>query len=147
MEIGSPGAAEDSDVWVRARQYTGRVVTVSNKTFFDEPVYNYSQGFDYIWEEIAVQPTYTTGWERGKAILLEEVEGATRDFREASTEALEEMARRYLVPRGDVDPQVFLRLTDNWIEVTARFVIPVRSARAVKSAVSEKILRRYSKRT
>ena len=144
MEIGSPGAAEDSEVWVRARQYTGRVVTITNKAFFDEPIYNYSQGFDYIWEEIAVPLTYTTGWERGKAILLEEVEGATRDFREASAEALEEMTRRYLVPRGDVDPQVFLRLTDNWIEVTARFVIPVRSARAVKSAVSEKILRRYS---
>ena len=27
MEIGSPGSEEGSDVWVRARQYTGRVVT------------------------------------------------------------------------------------------------------------------------
>jgi len=144
MEIGSPGAGTDSDVWVRARQYTGRVVTVSNKTFFDEPVYNYSRGFDYIWEEIAVPLTYTTGWERGKAILLEEVERATRDFRESSAEALSEMARRYVVPRGDVDPQVFVRLTDNWVELSARFVIPVRSARKLKSDVSEKLLRRYS---
>ena len=92
MEIGSPGAGEDSDVWVRARQYPGRVVTVSNKTVFAEPLYNYSQGFDYIWEKIAVPLAYTTGWERGKTILLEEVEGATRDFREASAEALEDRA-------------------------------------------------------
>ncbi len=144
MEIGSPGAGEDSDVWGRARQCTGRVVTVSNKTFFDEPVYNYSRGFDYISEEIAVPLTYTTDWNRGRSILLEEVEGATRDFREVSAEVLVEMARRYLIPRGDVDPQVFVRLTDNWIELSARFVIPVHSARAVKSGISEKILRRYS---
>ena len=66
-------------MWVRARQYTGRVVTVSNKSFFDEPIYNYCRGFDYIWEEIGILLTYTTDWERGKAILLEEGGEATRD--------------------------------------------------------------------
>jgi small-conductance mechanosensitive channel len=145
MEIGSPGSPEDSDVWVNARQYTGRVVTVTNKAFFDEPVYNYSQGFDYIWEEITVPVTYTSDWEKARRILLEETEGATRDFREASAAALAEMARRYLVPRSDVDPQTFVKLTDNWIELTARFVIPTRSARKVKSAISEGVLRRFTR--
>jgi small-conductance mechanosensitive channel len=144
MEIGSPGSAEDSDVWVNARQYTGRVVTVTNKAFFDEPIYNYSQGFDYIWEEIAVPVTYTSDWEKAQKILLEETEAATRDFREASAAALAEMARRYLVPRSDVDPQTFVKLTDNWIELTVRFVIPTRSARKVKSVISEGVLRRYT---
>jgi len=144
MEIGSPGSAEDSDVWVNARQYTGRVVTVTNKAFFDEPIYNYSQGFDYIWEEIAVPVTYTSDWETARRILLEETEAATRDFREASTAALAEMARRYLVPRSDVDPQTFVKLTDNWVELTVRLVIPTRSARKVKSVISEGVLRRYT---
>jgi small-conductance mechanosensitive channel len=143
MEIGSPGAAEGSDVWVRARQYTGRVVTVSNKAFFDEPIYNYSKDFGYIWEEITVPLAYTTGWQRGRDILLEEVEEATRPFRESSAEALSEMAGRYLVHESEMDPQVFLELTDNWVELSVRFVIPVRAARALKSGVSERLLRRY----
>ncbi len=143
MEIGSPGSDEGSDTWVRARQYTGRVVTVSNKSFFDEPIYNYSKDFDFIWEEITLPISYTTDWERGREILLEEVEGATRSFRESSAEALSEMARRYLVHDSELAPQSFLKLTDNWIELSARFVIPVRSARAVKSSVSERVLRRY----
>lgn len=144
MEMGSAGSEEDSESWVQARQYTGRIVTVSNKVFFEQPVYNYSKDFDYIWEEVTVPLSYTTNWERGKAILMEEVEDATRDFLEKSADALAEMARRYLVPRKDVYPQVFLKLTDNWIELTARFVIPVRSARRVKSDISENLLRRYS---
>ncbi len=144
MEMGSAGNEENSESWVHARQYTGRIVTVSNKVFFEKPVYNYSKDFDYIWEEVTVPLSYTTNWERGKAILMEEVEEATRDFREKSAGALSEMARRYLVPRSDVHPQVFLKLTDNWIELTARFVIPVRSARRVKSDISENLLRRYS---
>jgi hypothetical protein len=38
MEIGSAGGA----TWVQGNQFTGRVVTVSNKATFTEPVFNYS---------------------------------------------------------------------------------------------------------
>lgn len=146
MEMGSPGSSEDkeSEVWVNARQYTGRLVTVSNKTFFEDPVYNYSKDFEYIWEEIVVPISYKTDWELAKRILQEEVEEATIGFRRESAHALSEMARRYLVPRSDVEPQVFVKLTDNWIELAARFVTPVRSARRVKSDISESLMRRYS---
>jgi len=129
---------------VRARQYTGRIVTVSNKAFFDAPIYNYSKAFDYVWEEITVPIAYTSDWEKGREILLEEVEAATRPFREESAEALREMASRYLVQQSEIESRVFVRLTDNWIELAARLVIPVRSARALKSGVSENVLRRYA---
>ncbi len=144
MEIGSPGASEDSDVWVRARQYTGRIVTISNKAFFDEPIYNYSKDFDYVWEEISIPVSYKTDWEKGRDILLGEVEEATRGFRKESAEALAEMGRRYLVGRSEVEPRVFVRLTDNWVELSARFVLPTRSARQVKSTISENILKGFS---
>ena len=55
MEMGQPPAVEanaDPAMWVRSRQYTGRVVTVTNDKIFDEPVYNYTRDFPYIWEEI-----------------------------------------------------------------------------------------------
>ncbi len=145
MEIGSPGASEGSDVWVRASQYTGRIVTVSNKAFFDEPIYNYSKDFDYVWEEIAIPVSYKTDWEKGRDVLMEEVEAATRDFRDQSAEALAEMARRYLMGRGEVEPRVFVKLTDNWVELSARFVLPTRSARQVKSTISENILKGFSR--
>ena len=146
MEMGSPNSGEDkeSETWINARQYTGRLVTVSNKSFFEDPVYNYSKDFEYIWEEIMVPISYKADWELAKRILREEVEDATSDFRRESAQALSEMARRYLVPRNDVEPQVFVKLTDNWIELAARFVTPVRSARRVKSYISENLLRRYS---
>ena len=145
MEIGTPGASEHSDVWGRARQYTGRVVTISNKAFFDEPIYNYSKDFDYVWEEITVPVSYKTDWEKGRDILLGEVEEATRGFRAKSAEALVEMSRRYLVGESEVEPRVFVRLTDNWVELSARFVIPTRSARALKSGISENVLKRYAR--
>ncbi len=145
MEMGSPGSSEDSEVWVRARQYTGRIVTVSNKAFFDEPIYNYSKDFDFVWEEISVPVSYRSDWEKGRDLLLEEVEEATRSFRRESAEALTQMSRRDLVARSEVEPRVFVRLTDNWIELAARFVLPTRSARGIKSEISENVLRAFSR--
>ena len=34
-------------MWVHSRQFTGRIVTVSNEKIFDEPVYNYTRDFPY----------------------------------------------------------------------------------------------------
>ena len=65
MEMGQPPSVEsnaDPAMWVRSRQYTGRVVTVTNAKIFDEPVYNYTRDFPYIWEEMDCRsPTRPTG--------------------------------------------------------------------------------------
>lgn len=57
MEMGQPPSVADSDpaVWVNSRQYTGRVVTVTNGAIFDDPVYNYTREFPYLCEEIMLR--------------------------------------------------------------------------------------------
>lgn len=51
MEMGqSPSVAEaEPAVWVNFRQYTGRVVTVTNEVLFNEPVYNYTAASSPTW--------------------------------------------------------------------------------------------------
>jgi small-conductance mechanosensitive channel len=51
MEIGQ---------WVKADQYTGRIVTISNKAIFDNPVFNYNRHWKYLWDEIMVPVTYNS---------------------------------------------------------------------------------------
>ena len=58
-------------IWVKSRQYTGRIVTVTNDNIFDEPVYNYTRDFPYLWEEITIPITYTDKRDRAEQILLE----------------------------------------------------------------------------
>ncbi|HEU5115378.1 MAG TPA: hypothetical protein VFT74_01740 [Isosphaeraceae bacterium] len=55
VAINRPPSVEsntDPAMWVRSRQYTGRIVTVTNDRIFDEPVYNSTRDFPYIWEEL-----------------------------------------------------------------------------------------------
>lgn len=135
------GGAETEDSWVRARQYTGRIVSVSNKAVFSEPVYNSSAAFDYLWEEMALPVPYRQDWRLAERILREEAEHAS-----ASTDAkaaMAQMRRRYPVGRADVEPRVFVRATDNWVELSARFVVPVRDARRVKDEMTRRVLQRF----
>jgi small-conductance mechanosensitive channel len=39
------------------------------------------------------------------------------------------MRRRYPIPISDLEPRVFVRATDNYMELSARFVIAVRTSR------------------
>jgi small-conductance mechanosensitive channel len=143
LEMGSPPDREDeTESWVGGRQHTGRIVTVSNKKTFTEPVFNYSAVFDYIWEELTIPAPYEADWRRAETILLEEVRRATRS--EEAQQAMEHMARAYPVPRTELEPRVFIRATSDWVSLAARFVVPIRTARTVKDEVTRRILDRLA---
>lgn len=50
------------------------------------------------------------------------------------------MRRSFPIPPTDLEPRVFLRATDNWIELAARFVVPVRTARGAKDEISREVI-------
>ena len=142
MEMGQPPAVQVADPaqWVRSRQYTGRVVTVSNARVFDEPVYNYTRDFPYLWEEISLPLKYDDNRERAEQILLECARRHTVHTSQMGEGALAAMRGRYFVHPAAFDPKVYFRLTDNWLELTVRFVVEDRGIRDVKDAMSRDIL-------
>jgi small-conductance mechanosensitive channel len=141
MEMGSPNEGVS---WVRGRQYTGRIVTVSNKATFSDPVYNYSAVFEFIWEEIVVPIAYDDDWQTAETIVRDEALAASHS--DEARRALKQMVQRFPVPRAEVEPRTFIRATDNWIEVAARFPVPVRTARSVKDGATRRILARLAER-
>ncbi len=138
MEIGS---AEDT-TWVKGRQYTGRIVAISNKATFTEPVFNYSSSFEFIWEELTLPVPYDADWRQAEDILRDEVDRASAS--EGARAAIDAMMSRYPIARTEVEPRVFVRATDNWNELSARFIVPVRSARLVKDRLTRRVLDRFS---
>jgi small-conductance mechanosensitive channel len=139
LEMGSSLPEEPS--WVGGRQYTGRIVSISNKATFDTPTYNYSSFFDFVWEELRVPIPYRADWERAERIVLEEAQRVSAT--EGAQQAMQAMMERYPMPRHQVDARVYVTLTDNWVELAARFVIPVRQSRAVRDEMSRAIRRRF----
>lgn len=145
MEMGQPPAVQEAAqaVWVKSRQFTGRIVTVANSTIFDEPVFNYTRDFPFIWEEITIPITYED--KRGKAeeIMLLATNNHVLKTSELSEEAVKKLEDLYFVNVSDFDPKVFYRITDNWLELTIRFIVSEHKVRDVKNDISRDILRGF----
>lgn len=142
MEMGEPpGEQEDAPaMWVKGRQFSGRVVTVSNSMVFDKPVYNYTRDFPFLWAEMDIPITYTADRGKAEAILLDAARRHSARTSEVSAEAMRRMQEVYFVKASDFEPRVFYRLTDNWLELGLRFVVPDRGVREVKDAMSREII-------
>lgn len=142
MEMGQPPSVAETDpaVWVNSRQYTGRLVTVTNGVIFSDPVYNYTRDFPYIWEEIVVPVSYTADRTTIERILLEAAAAHAVVDDPAAVRSLAAMRSRYALSDADLDPEVYWRITDNWLEMSLRFLTEPRGVRAVKDAMTRDIL-------
>ena len=145
MEMGQPVSFQDSadSSWVKSRQFTGRIVTVTNDKIFEQPVYNYTQDFPYLWEEISIPISYTADRERAEQILLESAVRHTENINQMSRESLIIMRDRYFIHSDDLTPKVYYRITNNWLELTVRFVVREHGIRDLKDAVSRDILKSF----
>jgi len=142
MEMGQPPGeqGDEPSMWVKSRQYTGRIVTISNAKIFDEPVYNYSREFPFLWEEMSIPVRYGDDRKKVESILLETARKYTFDIEKMSDEDRHELRRRYAMPVTKTEPKVYWRLTDNWVELTVRFLVGTHGIRDIKDKMSREIL-------
>ena len=142
MEMGQPPAISSADpaVWVNSRQYTGRLVTVTNGAIFEEPVYNYTRDFPYLWEEIVLPIGYDADRMRVEELLLAAAREHAVVDDPGAEHALARMHARYALADASLEPAVFWRITDNWLEMSLRFLVHARGVREVKDAISREVL-------
>ncbi len=141
LEMGQPPAVAGNppDVWVRSRQYTGRVVNVPNTKVFEEPIYNYSMHVPFIWEEMSVGVGLTADHARAEAILLEAAGRNAVRSSDLSSRDFADLRRKHL-DEPALEPKVYWRLTDRSVELTVRFVTPERGVREIKDRMTREVL-------
>jgi small-conductance mechanosensitive channel len=142
MEMGEPPSAQagDNPTWINARQYTGRVVTVTNDKVFAEPVFNYTREFPFMWEEISVPIPYKGDRRRAEELLLKAANDATAALRDSAASARARLEAKYFIDLETLEPKVYYNLTDNWIELHVRFLTPIRGVRAIKDEMQRRLL-------
>lgn len=134
MEIGE---------WVKADQYTGRIVTVANRFIFSAPVYNYTQHWGYLWDEITVPVTYTSDWRQAAEIMLQHGNEYTEELHKDAEAGLAQMMDRFPLQRTIVEPTIYLTMTDNWVEITLRYIVKARERRKVKAQLNRELLQHF----
>ncbi|HKU67473.1 MAG TPA: mechanosensitive ion channel domain-containing protein [Candidatus Baltobacteraceae bacterium] len=146
LEMGQPPSVEsetDPAMWVMARQYTGRIVIVTNGVIFDQPVYNYSRDFPFLWEEIHIGVGYDDDYEQAEQILLDVARKHTLPVAQMTEQARRHLEHVYDLNPPSVEPRVFYEMTDNWVDLALRFIVPDRGIREIKDAMFRDILRGF----
>lgn len=128
--------------WVDGDQATGRTVSVPNGRVLGTDITNYTQDNTFIWDEITIPVTYESDWELAQEIATAVATEETADVAETAQDELRSIQRRYYLDERETEPQVFIRLTDNWVELHLRYIVPARERRTYTSRISSGLLSR-----
>ena len=141
MEMGqSPREETDSRSWVHSRQFTGRIVTVTNDKVFDEPVYNYTHEFAYIWDEISVPVQLHQDLNKADRIIFDAAKKYAQTAERLGEAEVKRVESRFGIEAGAIKPRVFWRITENWLEMTVRFLGPDHGIRGIKDQITRDII-------
>jgi small-conductance mechanosensitive channel len=135
MEIGN---------WVGADQSTGRIVHVPNGRVFTESLANYSKGFQYIWNEIAVLITFESNWRKAKEILLGIGSKHAEELSATAEERVRRAARKFMIFYTKLTPTVYTTVKDSGVLLTIRYLCEPRKRRGSEEAIWEDILTEFA---
>ena len=131
MEIGN---------WVDSDQSTGRVIHIPNGKIFNEVLANYSQGFQYIWNEIPVLVTFESDWRKAKQILDEIAHQHGDSLSDSAARRLREAAKKFMIFYKKLTPVVYTTVKDCGVMLTIRYLCDPRKRRGSEEELWENIL-------
>ena len=126
--------------WIDADQSTGRILHIPNGKVFQETVANYTQGFNFIWDEIPVTVTFESDWRKAKDILTEIAGRHAALTREDAARQVREAANKFLIKYEHLTPIVWTTVADIGVTLTIRFLTDPRRRRSAEVAIWEDIL-------
>ncbi len=131
--------------WVDADQSTGRIVNIPNSMIFKHECYNYSRGFEFIWNEIRILLTFESNWEKGKAIMTEHALKLAEGMEDHIQRKIEAMRNRYMIYYGKLSPIVYVNIKDSGVELTLRYLTEAKKRRSTQDQLCQNVLKDFEK--
>ncbi|HZH41932.1 MAG TPA: mechanosensitive ion channel domain-containing protein [Gemmatimonadales bacterium] len=131
--------------WVDADQSTGRVIHIPNGRVLTDVIANYSEGFEYIWNEIPVLVTMESDWERAKELLLEIVQRDSADIVKAAEESVKHSTKKFMILYTTLTPTVYTKVGEDGVVLTMRYLCEPRKRRVTEQTIWEDVLRTFAK--
>lgn len=129
--------------WVDAEQSTGRIVHVPNGMVFSHPQANYSQGFDYIWNEQQLYISLDSDYKKAKQILQGILEEMFKAEYPQFERALKIAHKEHFITFSQYTPTVYSKIHQRGIQLSLRYLCNPRRRRIYEHQISESILDRF----
>ncbi|NQS99744.1 MAG: mechanosensitive ion channel family protein [Candidatus Omnitrophica bacterium] len=130
--------------WVEADQSTGRVVHVPNSSVFKERLFNYTKGFEFVWNEIKITVTFESNWQKAKQIILQHANPEIDKLKSTVQTSIDKMAQEYMIHYEKFTPIVYVNIAAHGIELNLRYLTGVRQRRNTQDRISQSILEDFA---
>jgi len=109
--------------WVSKDLYNGRLVHIPNSAVLKGTVFNYSQGFQFIWDEIKVQFTNTSDCQFARDMLLRVTKESIGDYLIQAQESWKYISDNFRIANSSLEPIVTLVVNNASLEFGLSYVV------------------------
>jgi small-conductance mechanosensitive channel len=131
MEIGN---------WVGGDLYSGRIVRIPNSMVLKGSIFNYSQGFRFIWDEIKVLFTTTSDCQLAREMLLRVAKEAIGEYLVEAQTSWKTVGDYYRSANPALEPTVALVVNAGSLEFIVQYVVDYTKRPAMKNRLFTKIV-------
>ena len=107
--------------------------------------YNYTRGFQYIWNEIPVLVTFESNWEKAKTILEKIISLRAEHLTSAVEQQIKEATKKYLITYVHLTPIVYTSVKDSGVLLSIRNLCDARKRRTSEHDIWEDVLKEFAK--
>jgi small-conductance mechanosensitive channel len=126
--------------WVSRDLYNGRIVRIPNSTVLKGSVFNYSQGFHFIWDEIKVSFTTTSDCHLAREVLSRVAKEAIGEYLVEAQTSWKAMSDNYRSANPPLEPTVALVVNAGSLEFTVSYVVDYTKRNAMQDQLFTKIV-------
>ena len=129
--------------WVNQDQSTGRIIYMPIGQVLTQTIFNYTAGFDWIWNEISVLMTFESNWEKAKKIILDIIAKQDLEMNQSIEKKLKKAMQHHLIEYSNIKPIVYTNTTDSGINLTVRYLCPPKMRRISEHNFWESLLKTF----
>jgi small-conductance mechanosensitive channel len=130
--------------WVDADQSTGRIIHIPNGLVFTQWQANYTEGFEYIWNEMPVLLTFESDWKKAKNILTKIVNDQTISLTSEAQKQIKDTSKKFMIFYRTLTPIVYTSVKDSGVMLTIRYICSVKKRRGTEEMIWEAILEEFA---
>jgi len=130
--------------WVEADQSTGRIIHLPNGKVFLEPQANYSSGFEYIWNEVKVNITFESNWEKAKSLLDKIIQELAEDIPVKAQKEIREASKNYMIYYKHLTPIVYTSVKEFGVCLSVRYLCNPRTRRGSENQLWQRVLTAFN---
>ena len=127
--------------WVSKDLYNGRIVLIPNNAVLKGSVFNYSQGFQFIWDEIKVVLTTSSDCEFAKEVPMRVAKETVGDYQPEAEASWKTMSEYYETVTPPLEPAITLAVNGGTFEFGVSYIVGYTKRTAVQDQLFTRIVK------